>query len=89
MNNNDVTLPNGWVWANISEIADKVNPGFPSGQHNKVSAGVPHLRPMNVSKKGEIELAVLKYVTPPGNYDRLRGGDVLFNNTNSPELEAV
>jgi type I restriction enzyme, S subunit len=43
---------------------------------------------MNVSTAGRIDRSVLKYVQPSeGRADlRLRRGDVLFNNTNSPEL---
>jgi len=44
---------------------------------------------MNVSSQGRIDRSVLKYVDPStsGRTDlRLRRGDVLFNNTNSPEL---
>jgi type I restriction enzyme, S subunit len=76
-------LPAGWVWMTIGEIAKQINSGFPSGQHNKESRGVPHLRPMNVSPKAEIDLSDLKYVEAK-DYDPLLKGDVLFNNTNSP-----
>jgi type I restriction enzyme S subunit len=43
---------------------------------------------MNVSTAGRIERAVMKYVDPSaGRHDiRLSSGDILFNNTNSPEL---
>jgi type I restriction enzyme S subunit len=40
---------------------------------------------MNISVKGEIDLTDLKYVESE-DYDCLLKGDVLFNNTNSPEL---
>lgn len=43
------------------------------------------MRPMNINIKGEIELSEVKYVQP-GSYDSLLKGDVLLNNTNSPEL---
>jgi restriction endonuclease S subunit len=75
----------GWVWTTISTIAEKANPGFPSGKHSKESKGIPHLRPMNISRQGDIDLSNLKYVQQ-SQYDRLLDGDVLFNNTNSPEL---
>ncbi len=78
-------LPGGWVWTRLGEIAEKINPGFPSGKHNKESRGIPHLRPMNINAKGEIDFSVVKYVQPD-SYDPLLKGDVLFNNTNSPEL---
>lgn len=77
-------LPEGWIWARIGEIAE-INPGFPSGKHNKKNIGVPHIRPMNININGEIDLSKIKYVEID-NYDRLKKGDVLFNNTNSPVL---
>jgi type I restriction enzyme, S subunit len=78
-------LPDGWTWVAIGEIAKNINPGFPSGRHNQESLGVPHLRPMNISRTGEVDLSVVKYVEATG-YLPLLQGDVLFNNTNSPEL---
>ena len=78
-------LPPGWVWTTIGEMTDAVNPGFPSGEHNKSGKGVRHLRPMNVSSNGTIDLIDTKYVLDNGR-DRLRKNDVLFNNTNSPAL---
>jgi len=78
-------LQEGWVWTRIGEITEKINPGFPSGRHNKDKQGVPHIRPMNINEKGEIDLSVVKYVQVD-NYDALLKDDALFNNTNSPEL---
>ncbi|GAB6273139.1 MAG: hypothetical protein STSR0004_00020 [Peptococcaceae bacterium] len=78
-------IPEGWVWTRLGEICEKINPGFPSGKHNKENRGVPHLRPMNINVKGEIDFSVVKYVQAE-SYDSLLRGDVLFNNTNSPEL---
>jgi type I restriction enzyme S subunit len=40
---------------------------------------------MNVDRQGRLDLSVVKYVVN-SNGPRLRRGDVLFNNTNSPEL---
>jgi type I restriction enzyme S subunit len=73
------------VWTSIGGIANSINPGFPSGKHNKQNKGIPHLRPMNINSKGEIDLTDLKYVESE-HYDALMKGDVLFNNTNSPKL---
>lgn len=79
-------LPAGWAEATVQEIATEVRSGFASGRHNSTGAGIPHLRPMNVSRLGEIDLSEVKYVDPATNDRRLRPGDVLFNNTNSPAL---
>jgi type I restriction enzyme S subunit len=76
-------LPKGWEWTTIGEIVRRINPGFASGKHNKSEQGIPHLRPMNVSPDGTIDLSEVKYVEV-SNYDALQKGDVLFNNTNSP-----
>lgn len=78
-------LPPGWARTTLGDVALEVNPGFPSGKHSRDASGVPHLRPMNVNVRGEIDLGDVKYVRPD-SYDRLRTGDVLFNNTNSPEM---
>jgi type I restriction enzyme S subunit len=40
---------------------------------------------MNIDREGRLDLSVVKYV-PEQNNLRVRPGDVLFNNTNSPEL---
>ncbi len=79
-------LPEGWADAGVGELADDVSSGFASGRHNVEAVGVPHLRPMNVSRNGEIDLDNLKYVAPEAGDRRLSFGDVLFNNTNSPVL---
>ena len=78
----------GWATMLLGSLLTDIQPGFASGKHNSTGEGLPHLRPMNVSSKGRIDRSVLKYVEPTaGRADlRLRHGDVLFNNTNSPEL---
>jgi type I restriction enzyme S subunit len=78
-------LPEGWALVSIEQIAKRVASGFPSGQHNQNAKGVPHIRPMNIDRDGRLDLSLLKYVE--GEIPReLKKGDVLFNNTNSPEL---
>ena len=77
-------LPDGWSAKWIGDVADEVSPGFPSGKHNRDGEGVPHLRPMNVSPFGEIDLSDVKHVASDADARRLQVGDVLFNNTNSP-----
>ncbi|MBK9577818.1 MAG: hypothetical protein IPO40_12135 [Fibrobacteres bacterium] len=78
-------LPSGWCVTAIEELASELNPGFASGVHNSTGVGVPHLRPMNVDREGKIDLDVVKSVASTGGIE-LSAGDVLFNNTNSPEL---
>ena len=78
-------LPCSWTRTELGFIAEKINPGFPSGKHNKENRGIPHIRPMNISPKGEIDLSNVKYIET-SDYEPLLKGDVLFNNTNSPEM---
>jgi type I restriction enzyme, S subunit len=79
----------GWPTIPLGSLLIDIRPGFASGKHNSSGEGVPHFRPMNVSIEGRVERAVLKYVDP-AIADRpertLKRGDVVFNNTNSPEL---
>src|SRR5205085_12558580 len=78
-------LPHGWQMVSIGQIAKLVASGFPSGQHNQAGRGIPHIRPMNIDREGRLDLSTVKYVE--GEIPReLVMGDVLFNNTNSPEL---
>ncbi len=60
--------------------------GFASGVHNQSQEGVAHLRPMNVSRNGVIDLAEIKYVSATAGKHRLEPDDILFNNTNSDIL---
>lgn len=77
--------PRGWSVTAIEEIATEIGSGFPSGAHNSEGRGVPHVRPMNIDREGRFDLSVVKYVD--GEVLRmLRKDDVVFNNTNSPEL---
>ena len=82
----EIPLPEGWVWKKLGEVAEAINPGFPTGKHNNEGSGKPHLRPMNVNYKGQIDLSVVKYVSEGQQVEFLKAGDILFNNTNSPEL---
>jgi type I restriction enzyme S subunit len=80
------TLPHDWRVGHVGDFAKDIEPGFASGEHNQAGEGVAHLRPMNIDREGKIDLAVTKFVSANKNSRRLAVGDVLFNNTNSPEL---
>ena len=81
-----ISLPDTWIKIKLEEISEKINPGFPSGKWKRDGdGGVPHLRPMNITKHGDIDLENLKYAFKNG-YDSLKKHDVLLNNTNSPAL---
>lgn len=77
-------LPQSWEWTTLGQIITSIQTGFPSGRHNQDGQGVPHLRPMNISPDGNIALEIVKYVEET-EYHELDVGDVLFNNTNSPD----
>jgi len=77
--------PDGWTTVSISQISRLVASGFPSGEHNQEQRGVPHIRPMNIDREGRLDLSTLKYVEGDVTHE-LSKGDVLFNNTNSPDL---
>lgn len=78
-------LPSGWSFVSLADIARDINPGFASGRHSTDGSGIPHLRPMNIDRDGNINLSVLKSVASTQGVE-LTAGDVLFNNTNSAEL---
>ncbi len=81
------TLPEGWVWATVEQLAALVEYGSSaktSGDRN----GVPVLRMGNIVD-GDLVFDELKYL--PDDHDEfprllLEAGDLLFNRTNSPEL---
>lgn len=79
----DEEIPESREITALENVLENIRPGFASGQHNKDGQGIPHLRPMNISPSGSIDLSEVRYVQ--GDHSlRLRRGDVLFNNTNSP-----
>ena len=87
---NESDVPEGWALAALGDgLVLDVQSGFACGTHNRQGQGIGHLRPMNVSVEGEIDLSNLKFV-PASEADReerlVRAGDVVFNNTNSAEL---
>lgn len=80
------SVPATWTSGYVGDFAETVQSGFACGKHGRGDTGIAHLRPMNVSRAGSIDLLDVKTVDPAFNSKRLSAGDVLFNNTNSPEL---
>lgn len=76
-------VPRHWKVVAVGQIVDSIQSGFASGKHNSEGVGVPHLRPMNISPDGTIDLTDARFVGGE-NPLRVRRGDILFNNTNSP-----
>jgi type I restriction enzyme S subunit len=79
-------IPEDWTVVSLFDAGCRVESGFASGKHNSSGHGVAHLRPMNVDRGGHIDLSVVKSVAADKSQKRIRRGDVLFNNTNSPVL---
>lgn len=75
--------PPGWAETTVGEVLFEIRSGYSSGKHNKAGAGIPHLRPMNVSPDGEIAMDDVRYVPPSADSLRLAKDDVLFTNTSS------
>src|ERR1700675_4488242 len=80
------SLSPGWAAVLVGDAIDDIQPGFPCGKHNKERVGIPHLRPFNVDRLGRLDISELKYVAEDADAARIAAGDVMFNNTNSPEL---
>lgn len=79
-------ISKAWSVDYIGKFFDQVQSGFACGEHNTDRRGIIHIRPMNISRKGEVELDDVRYIAPEYDSRRLLSGDVLFNNTNSPAL---
>lgn len=79
-------LPQSWTACYVGTVCAEVQSGFACGKHNDSDIGVAHLRPMNVNRRGNLEFEETKFVAADHDSRRLNEGDVLFNNTNSPDL---
>ena len=79
-------LPENWAAAYVGDFSTELESGFACGAHSDTDIGVVHVRPYNVSREGKLDFETQKYVPLDHNDKRLKAGDVLFNNTNSPDL---
>ena len=74
----------------VGEIAREIKTGFACGRAKTDIAGVPHIRPMNISAAGTFTWQGVKNISEHdyrGKEDySLEPHDILFNNTNSEEL---
>ena len=79
-----------WPMEKFGDVALEIKSGFACGSSDENCAGIPHLRPMNISTDGQLVWDGTKYISEGVFADKsdylLRAGDVLFNNTNSKEL---
>jgi type I restriction enzyme S subunit len=72
----------------VGSLFDPIVSGFAAGgddQTDDLSAGIPHLRPLNITNTAELQINNTKRVprSQVSPEDLLRRGEVLFNNTNS------
>ena len=74
-----------WKTQSLKDWEMQAQSGFASGVHNADGRGVTHLRPMNISRLGKLDLEIVKSVEDDSTR-RIMKGDILFNNTNSAEL---
>ena len=77
----------------IGEISDHIVAGFAAGKQDQADnlpeeQRIPQLRPFSITTTGELSFETQKYVPvdrmKPEDY--CRKGEVIFNNTNSPDL---
>ncbi len=77
----------------IDDISEKIVSGFAAGKQDQADElpderRVPHLRPFSITTEGELSFETQKYV-PVDNLkddDYCKKNEVIFNNTNSPDL---
>jgi len=75
--------PSTWEVTPLDTILESLNSGFACGRHQQVDHGLIHLRPMNISAGGKIDLKDCRYIPESAGNRRLEYDDILFNNTNS------
>lgn len=74
----------------LGDLAVFMRTGFAAGRQDQAKgdeAAIPHLRPLNMNRWGELSIAETKSVPASSvkEDDYLKKGEVLFNNTNSAE----
>ena len=80
-------LPAGWKWTRLEDVIAEIQPGFACGQRQE--DGIVQVRMNNVTTVGAFDFSALTRVpTDFADIEKyaLVAGDILFNNTNSPEL---
>ena len=77
----------------VASISSKIISGFAAGKQDQADSlpddkRVPHLRPFSITPVGELSFDTMKYVPKSKlkSEDYCRKNEVIFNNTNSPDL---
>jgi hypothetical protein len=76
------SLPQSWQCDYVGALAESVQSGFACGAHNSDSDGIAHLRPMNISRGGRIELTDLRFVPAVSLFGR-------WVRSNSPQISVL
>ncbi len=81
-------LPPSWAVAQVGDLVVEIRSGKASGRHSLEPPGFVHLRPMNITREGRIDLSDVRYAPEEliDEFPKVQKGDVIFNNTNSREL---
>ncbi|MGI0070180.1 MAG: restriction endonuclease subunit S, partial [Nitrosopumilaceae archaeon] len=82
-----LAIPEGWYLIKFRDIVESIQPGFACGKRDE--KGFVQLRMNNIGRQGKIVAdSLLRVPKSETNIEKyvLRKGDVIFNNTNSPEL---
>jgi len=77
-----------WNIKNLEEVCESIQPGFAQGIKN-VKGGTIHLRMNNISTNFELNLDLIRTINATREQlekYNLKKGDIIFNNTNSPDL---
>lgn len=81
------TNPKGWRRVQLGELIEDWQNGFAT-RDKYVEDGIPQVRMQNITTRGWFDKTLVRTVSRHPNHERylLQEGDVLFNNTNSPDL---
>jgi len=81
------TNSKGFPVGSLSQVITEWQPGFACGKKHEKN-GIPHLRMNNLTTLGLMNFDLVRTVGKTKNHEKylLLPGDLLFNNTNSPDL---
>lgn len=89
---NVATVPEGWTWASVDQLADETMIGLDRGraqQSTDPATGLPYIKMNNVTMDGRVhcdELVFVPATREEATRYAVQDGDILFNTRNSKEL---
>jgi len=88
--NSDLTKFNSGKYGSVilRKVISNLKSGIGAGKQDQAidENGVIQIRPTNIDENGFLKFERNVYLPSNNNFDKLKVGDVLFNNTNSQEL---